>query len=127
MKKFLVMVNCKYLVAVEAETHGGAEHRILDDIYYGIETCQAFSMADLSTEFFRDVAAGCETISLSEMAAKAEAYKQADDAENEARQKIAANERRIQVLREELASLESDNDLLESRIINSRHERIQIW
>ena len=79
MQKFLVIVNCKYLVMVEAETCGGAEHKILDEIYHGIEMCQAFSMSEISTDFFKCRAEECETISFSEMQGKAEEYKRTLD------------------------------------------------
>ena len=73
MEKFFVVVNFKYLLMVEAATHGGAEFKIMDGIYYGIETCQAFSMSELSTDTFKALAKCCETISYAELQKKAEA------------------------------------------------------
>ena len=68
MNKYLVTVNNKYLISVEANTHGGAEHRILDLCPYegAISCCQAFSKKDLRTDTFAAMAKDCETISFKE-------------------------------------------------------------
>ncbi len=73
--KFMVVVNQKYLVNVEANTHGGAEHKILDDIHYGIETCQAFTFEEMTTDTFKALAENCETISYDEMVKRSKDYK----------------------------------------------------
>lgn len=100
MEKYIVIVNQKYLVSVEAGSHGGAEHRCLD-LVYGIKTAQAFSRDDLRTEFFRDNAINCETLSFSELEAKSKAYKDALDYEEKASLERAAVEERIAELRRE--------------------------
>lgn len=76
MKKFIVIVNNKYAVSVIAESSGGAEHKILDDVYYGVETCQAFSLNELDTDFFVDLMQKCETIGFSELVDKSKEQKE---------------------------------------------------
>jgi len=71
MKRFMVVVNHKYIVSVEAETNGGAEHRILDKIH----NCQSALSFDIEanetgTEMFRDLFNTCETISFDELKRK---------------------------------------------------------
>lgn len=122
MEKYIVIVNEKYLVSVEAGSHGGAEHRCLD-LAYGIYTAQAFSRDDLRTEFFRLNAFECETISFSDLVSKSEAYKAAVDYECEAECKICKNSIRIDALRRELATLEENNRTLEENIRLSEKER----
>lgn len=105
--KYIVMVNQKYLVSVEAESAGGAEHKILDNVYYGIETCQAFNMKELGTDFFRGCAESCETISYSELFNKSRYYKEiSDDIERE-KDKIACYTKQIEDLREDIMHAEN--------------------
>ena len=78
MKDFMIIAKVngvEYLTKVSAESEGGAEHKILDDVYYGVETCQAFSMQELGTEIFASLSANCETISFAEMQHRASCYK----------------------------------------------------
>lgn len=73
--KYAVIVNQKFLVTVEANTHGGAEHKILDNVYYGIETCQAFTIDEMTTDVFKALVENCETISYDEMVKRSKDYK----------------------------------------------------
>lgn len=72
MKKYLVVVNESKLISVWARSHGGAEQAIFQACRNrGIASCQAFSIADLSTDTFREYADKCNTMSLSEFSAMA--------------------------------------------------------
>lgn len=126
MEKYIVIVNHKYMVSVEACSHGGAEHRCLD-LVYGIEYAQAFSRDDLRTEFFRDNAIDCETISFAELVSKSEAYKAAVDYENECRELLRADRARIEQLRREIEALENGMDALRDRIEETVTERSKIF
>lgn len=126
MEKYIVIVNQKYLVSVEAGSHGGAEHRCLD-LVYGIETAQAFSREDLRTEFFRDAAIVCETLSFAELASKSEAYKAAVEYENECRETARLNEKRIEQLRREIETIEHGLDALQDRISEAVAEKSNIF
>lgn len=75
--KYMVLVNQKYMVAVETEgSAAAAEHMILDN-YQGIAGAQAFDRAALHTNYFVDVLQNAETISLSELKAMSERYENA--------------------------------------------------
>ena len=126
MEKYIVIVNRKYLVSVEANSHGGAEHRCLD-LHYGIQTAQAFSREDLRTECFRDMAIDCETISFAELATKSEAFKKEIEYEKEARKAIEDNNSRIDKLLAEVAILKENNGVLNFNINQSIDERQKIF
>lgn len=55
--KFFVVVNHTNLILVDAETNGGAEHKILDNFHYYAEQCQAFKLDETKIlfEMFPDV------------------------------------------------------------------------
>lgn len=73
--KFMVMVNNKFMVSVEAESNCGAEHRILDEIYDGMQSALAFDKESMKTDHFRGCLLGCETISFSELKNMSVAYR----------------------------------------------------
>lgn len=60
--RYLVVVNQKYIVSVEAESACGAEHVILDNIS-GTEGAQAFDRKSIKTETFTWYLENCETVS----------------------------------------------------------------
>lgn len=103
---YMVVVNRKYLVMVDASSAGGAEHRILDGVYFGIETAQAFTMAEMATDTFQYMAANCKTISLEEMKEKASCYKDHTAMITEAKAKIRDLEKQIERYRNEIAVAE---------------------
>ena len=73
--KYLVITRINkvsYMVNVEAESHGAAEHKILDMSYcgiheYGVETAQAFDNEDMKAGCFRDMALHSTTVSQKEI------------------------------------------------------------
>ena len=67
MKKFMVMVNSKYMVTVEANSCYGAEHIILDNLYHGMRTALAFDEETMKTEHFVSCLMNCQTISFEEL------------------------------------------------------------
>lgn len=117
MAKYLVIVNQKYLVSVEANTNGGAEHRVLDLFPYPsvIHSCQAFSQESMKTEFFSNSAINCETISYSELVSRADHCKQLRDEESILDNVISQGSAEIETLREKLVELE--NSISHSRIL----------
>lgn len=75
--KYMVLVNQKFMVAVETEgSMAAAEHVILDN-YQGIAGAQAFDRAALHTNYFVDVLQDAETISLGELKAMSDRYEEA--------------------------------------------------
>lgn len=121
MEKYIVIVNWKYLVSVEANSHGGAEHRCLD-LCYGIETAQAFSKADLKTEFFRDNAIQCETISFTELASKSAEYKNALDYVEECKKYMNEASAEIARMLKEVEKLRNGNQNLMQNIDQTEKE-----
>lgn len=125
MEKYIVIVNHKYLVSVEANSHGGAEHRCLD-LHYGIQYAQAFSRDDLRTEFFRDNAIDCETISFAELTSKTEAFKAAVEYENQVRNAIEETNNRIQKLLNDIEFLKESKESLVRKLDESLKEHAEI-
>jgi hypothetical protein len=70
--KYIVEVNAKYLVSIEADSALRAEHAILD--YDGIWGALAFDSEAMKTDCFRGACLGCETISMKELEAISKAY-----------------------------------------------------
>lgn len=120
--KYIVMVNQKHLVTVEAETSGGAEHKILDDVYYGIETCQAFSLNELSTDFFKGCAEKCETISYSELFDKAKRYKDLLDAIEAEEEELSEYRKRVKNLEEQIKLQEMNVDISDENLKQMKHQ-----
>ena len=68
--KYMVMVNGKYMTQVETDRSAcGAEHIILDDIRYGIESALAFDAESIKTQHFFDCLQSCKMVSLDEIKA----------------------------------------------------------
>lgn len=123
MEKYLVIVNRKYLVNVEAASHGGAEHRVLD-LVYGITGAQAFSKKDMSTEFFRDYAINCETVSFNWLVEQSKAFKESQIYEAECRKALNDNNSKISQLLKQIEALKASNDILHSNITECENERL---
>ena len=73
--KYIVEVNAKFLVSVEAETPLRAEHLVLE--YDGIWGAMAFDQASMKTETFAGVVMNCETISMAELETVSKEYAEA--------------------------------------------------
>ena len=63
--KYIVEVNAKYLVSVEAESVLSAEHKVLD--YKGVWGALAFDRAMMKTDTFAGAVQGCEMISMNDL------------------------------------------------------------
>lgn len=89
MQKFMVIVNNRFVLLIEAQTNGGAEHKVFDACHnIDIESCQAFGMSELGTEFFQAMVAGCEIKSLSDLTAICNKIKEAQDRKQECVERI---------------------------------------
>lgn len=67
--KYIVEVNAKYLVSIEAESALNAEHKILE--YNGVWGALAFDQKMVKTDTFAGAVQGCEMISMNELIAMA--------------------------------------------------------
>ena len=72
--KFMVMVNNKYMVSLEASSCLAAEHKILDEIRYGMQSALAFDQETTKTEHFIACMMQCQTISYEELHKLSEVY-----------------------------------------------------
>ena len=63
--KYIVEVNAKWLVSVEAESALQAEHKVLD--YNGIWGALAFDRDMMKTDTFAGAVQGCEMVSMTEL------------------------------------------------------------
>lgn len=70
---YMVVVNGKWIISVEAESALGAEHKILDTLN-GIEGAQAFTAEELNTDTFKWFLENGETISYSGLHELSENY-----------------------------------------------------
>lgn len=75
MERYIVIVNQKYTVKVEANSLLGAEHYFLDN-FEGIEGAQAFDKDGMKTEYFRDMMLLCEPISINELQRMSDNYRE---------------------------------------------------
>jgi hypothetical protein len=64
--KYIVEVNAKYLVSIEAESLCDAEHKLLD--YNGIWGAMAYDRPMMKTDTFAGAVQGCEMVSMTELA-----------------------------------------------------------
>lgn len=101
--KFMVMVNNKFMVSVEAESNLAAEHRILDDIYDGMQSALSFDMDTMKTDHFRGCLMGCETISFSELKKMSEAYRDQWHTFAECKGESDTAEAKVRMLEKQLA------------------------
>ena len=104
--KYIVEVNAKYLVSIEAESCLNAEHKLLE--YDGIWGALAFDRDTMKTDTFAGAVQGCEMISMDELitivneaiAAKEIALKAAAEAKK-ATDKVAELEAMLKAAKEE--------------------------
>lgn len=75
-RRSIAMANNKYMVSVEAETNLSAEHKILDEIYDGMQSALSFDKDTMKTDHFRACLMDCETISFSELMEMSKAYRE---------------------------------------------------
>lgn len=63
--KYIVEVNAKWLVSVEADSALNAEHKLLD--YNGVWGALAFDNKMIKTDTFLGAVQGCEMVSMNEL------------------------------------------------------------
>lgn len=64
--RYFVVVNQKFIVAVDSTSNGGAEHVVLDR-FDGVVGAQAFDSKAVKTETFAHFMATCDTVSMDEL------------------------------------------------------------
>jgi len=119
MARYLVMVNGKYMVSVDADSACAAEHKILDKVYYGMQTALAFDSESVKTETFAGCAMSCDTISYDRLAGMSGDYLDTLKTVKAAEAEISEYERRIADLHNQIAELEKLHEKAEFRRINA--------
>lgn len=110
--KYMVLVNRKFMVAVEHDgSNGGAEHQILDN-YNGIQDAQAFDQKEMHTTYFSCIVQSCETISLKELKDMSDRYDQCYHELAVAADRVSNVDMVIERLKKQLEDLEHDRSIL---------------
>lgn len=120
--KYIVIVNQKYLTTVDANTHGGAEHKILDNVFFGIETCQAFRIEEMTTDTFKALAENCETISYAELKEKAKVYEETLTEIEKTKDRIEKREKEVQEYLIKLDKAKADLQFLKHNLFMLNEE-----
>lgn len=119
--KYIVEVNAKYLVSIEAETALRAEHAVLD--YDGVWGALAFDRDMMKTDTFRGACLGCETISMKELVAMSNEYREsyialanAQDAMTQVNAEIADLEERLAKMKAAKANIQKDVNAADAQV-----------
>ena len=124
--KYIVVVNQKYIVSVEAESELSAEHKILDDIYYGITGAQAFDQKSIKTDCFWGLVLGCETISFDELKKISDQYKEAQEHLEKREQELKEAQNKMKELLAEMELLKNDINICKANRTTSEWNMEQI-
>lgn len=122
MQNFMVMVNRKYMVRVQAESACAAEHKILDGIYVGIQTALAFNREDMKGDYFQNCMMDCETISYAELDKHAYNLAHIQKHAGEVRANICAIDGEIARLRARIEELDADRAAAEAQLDHLKAE-----
>lgn len=97
--KYIVEVNAKYLVSLEASSCLDAEHKLLD--YNGVWGALAFDQKMTKTDTFLGAVQGCEMVSMKEFAQMVDDLMGAKLEAVQASEMVKAVDERIEELKEE--------------------------
>lgn len=122
MQNFMVMVNRKYMVNVQAESACAAEHKILDGIYVGIQTALAFSRGDMKGDYFQNCLMDCETVSFAELDMRAHSLASIQKHAGKVRANICAIDGEIARLRARIEELEAEKAAAEANLDHLKAE-----
>lgn len=122
MQNFMVMVNRKFMVKVQAESACAAEHKILDGIYVGIQTALAFDREDMKGDYFQNCLMDCETISYAELDGYANNLAHIQKHAGEERANLCAIDGEIARMRTRIEELEAEKAAAEANLDHLRAE-----
>lgn len=97
--KYIVEVNAKYLVSLEASSCLDAEHKLLD--YNGVWGALAFDQKMTKTDTFLGAVQGCEMVSMKEFAQMVDDLMDAKLEAVQASEMVKAVDERIEELKKE--------------------------
>lgn len=122
MRNFMVMVNRKFMVKVQAESACAAEHKILDGIYVGIQTALAFDREDMKGDYFQNCLMDCETISYAELDTHAHILAHIQKHAEEQRANICAIDEEIARLCARIEELNAEKAAAEAQLDHLKAE-----
>lgn len=101
--------NTSYMVRSNADSHSGAEHKILDLSYcglheYGVQGAQAFDKKDMKTDHFISMALKSVTVSITELVEIIDRRNRQIEIRDMAEKKVWELEAKMKKLDEELAN-----------------------
>ena len=111
--KYIVEVNAKYLVSVEATSCLDAEHQLLD--YAGVWGALAFDQKMTKTDTFLGAVQGCEMVSMNEFARMVGDLMDAKLEAVQASEMVKAVDNRIEELKKEAERIASQISLSQQK------------
>ena len=103
--KYIVEVNAKYLVSIEASSCLNAEHMLLN--YNGVWGALAFDQKTTKTDTFLGAVQGCEMISIKELEQMIMDVQNAKDAAIRAKEEQRHVQQKLEALREQAKEIEA--------------------
>lgn len=115
--KYIVEVNAKYLISVEAETPLRAEHTVLK--YNGVWGALAFDDKMLKTDTFLGAVRSCETICIEALEVMSMTYDEAYANKAKAGDRLVAATDEVERLEELLAQAKRERDEARKELDNA--------
>jgi len=103
--KYIVEVNTKYLVSVEATSCLNAEHQLLN--YNGVWAALAFDQKEFKFDTFLGAVQGCDMISIKELEHLIVDVQNAKDAAIRAKEEQRRVQQKLEALREQAKEIEA--------------------
>lgn len=115
--KYIVEVNAKYLVSVEATSCLDAEHQLLD--YTGVWGALAFDQKMTKTDTFLSAVQGCEMVSMKE-------FRQIVSDTMDAKLEAARASEMVKAVDECIAELKKEADRIAAQISLSQQKKAEM-
>lgn len=123
--KYIVEVNAKYLVSLEANSCLDAEHKLL--AYDGVWGALAFDQKMTKTDTFLGAVQGCEMTSLAEIQRMADELAIAAKARRMAAEAMLEAQKEVERLETALAKAQQKRDSAENNLdeVTRKHEKAE--
>lgn len=123
--KYIVEVNAKYLVSVEAESALSAEHAVLD--LDGIWGALAFDREAMKTDTFAGAVQGCEMVSMKELETMSEEYRKVNAEKAKCIDEHATADEEVKRLEEMLELAKQNRAILLQNIYNANKACAEVY
>ena len=123
--KYIVEVNAKYLVSLEASSCLDAEHKLLD--YNGVWGALAFDQKMTKTDTFLGAVQGCEMVSLAEIQRMADEFSITAKARKMAAEAMLEAQKEVERLEAALAKAQQKRDSAENDLdeVTRKYEKAE--